>query len=269
VTRYFTLSLKTALTRPELIFWAIIFVEFWVLMWAYVFGVYIPAHEEAVKDYVSTAYGGLTILSLSATATTIAYALIHSSKSIKFVTKYTRLSPSRFMVENAVSSITVLLIVSAIMFASMIIVFWHRFGLLVLPHNPPGLFAATLLSAVFLYAFSSFLSLLIVVLRAPRSASFIAFVPLMLGFLAYASLWIDFRVIAYISPFNCISSLFYHYYSGKQPVTGGIFMPGDKELMDTMLTASSLTTWTITLLILDIILLRRMRGVGIEEIRIV
>jgi hypothetical protein len=46
-------------------------------------------------------------------------------------------------------------------------------------------------------------------------------------------------------------------------------MPGDKELMDTMLTASSLTTWTIMLLILDIILLRRMRGIGIEEIRIV
>ena len=46
-------------------------------------------------------------------------------------------------------------------------------------------------------------------------------------------------------------------------------MPTRKELMDTTLITLSLTTWTITMLILAIILLKKMRGVSIEEIRIV
>jgi len=269
LTKYFTFNLKALLTNPALLFWAIIFVEYWVLMWAYVFGANIPAYEEAVRGYVSTAYGSLTIISLSAVATSIANALIHSSKSIRFITKYTKLSPSKFLVENAASSIIVLLLVSAIMFSSMTIVFWHKFEMLILPVNPLGLIAATILSAIFLYALSAFLSLLTVVLKAPKSASFIKFLPSILSFLTYSSLWIDFKAFAYISPFNCISALFYHYYSGEQPITGGLLMPTRKELMDTTLTTLSLTTWTITMLILAIILLKKMRGVSIEEIRIV
>lgn len=269
MTKYFTMNLRSLITRPELIFWSIAFVEFWVLMWAYVFGAHVPAKEEAVRCYASAAYGGLMIISLSAAATSIAYVLIHSSKSIRFVTKYTRLSPSRLLVESAASSILALLMVAAVMFASMAAVFSHKFEALVLPEKPLGLVAVTLLSAVFLYAFSAFLSFLIVVLRAPRSASFVAFVPLMLGFLAYASIWVDFKAFAYVSPFNCISALAYYCYSGRRPVTGALFMPNGGGPMDVALTAASLTAWTIALLTLDAILLRKMRGVGIEEIRLV
>ncbi|MGB9756346.1 MAG: hypothetical protein ACPLVJ_00995 [Candidatus Bathyarchaeales archaeon] len=269
MTKYFSLSLKALLFNPALIFWAILFVEYWVLMWAYVFGANVPAYEEVVKDYTSMAYGSLTIISLSAVATGIADALIHSSKSIKFVTKYTKLSPSKFLAENLASSLIALLIVSAIMFCSMIGVFWHKFGMLVLPENPLGLLTATFLTAIFLYAFSAFLSLLVVVLRAPKSASFVTFIPLMLSFLSYSSLWIDLKIFAYISPFNCISALFYHYFSGKQPVTGGFFTTSGKELMDITLTACSMIAWTVTMFILVVTLLRNMRGIGIEEIRLV
>jgi hypothetical protein len=46
-------------------------------------------------------------------------------------------------------------------------------------------------------------------------------------------------------------------------------MSNGKELMDTALTTVSLTAWIITMLALVIILLRKMRGVSIEEIRLV
>ncbi|WP_148683402.1 hypothetical protein [Fervidicoccus fontis] len=131
MTKYFRLNLKALLKNPVLIFWAIIFVEFWVLMWAYVFGASVPSYEEAVKDYVSLAFGSLTIISLSAVATGIMNSLIYASKSIKFVTKYTKLSPSRFLMENATSSLVVLLTVSAVMFFSMTGVFWQKFGTLI------------------------------------------------------------------------------------------------------------------------------------------
>lgn len=269
MTKYFNLYLKALITNPHLIFWAIIFVEYWVLMWAYVFGANVPTYEEAVKNYVSAACGSLTLISLSSAATGIAETLIHSSKSIKFVTKYTRLSPPRFLVENMAASLAVLLIVSAIMFSSIIGVFCHKFEMMVLPVNPFGLIATTLLSAIFLYALSAFLSLLVVVLKAPKSASFVQFLPLIFSFLAYASLWVDLKIFAYISPFNCISALVYHYFSGEQPIMGGLLMPGEKEQMNITLTACSLITWTFTMLILVVILLRKMRGIGIEEIRLV
>jgi hypothetical protein len=55
----------------------------------------------------------------------------------------------------------------------------------------------------------------------------------------------------------------------RRPVTGGFFMSNGKELMDTALTTVSLTAWIITMLALVIVLLRKMRGVNIEEIRLV
>ncbi len=257
------------LTNPSLIFWAIIFIEYWVFMWAYIFGAGLPPIEEAIRDYTSLAYGSLIVISLSAAATSICYELIYSSKSIKFVTKYTKLSPLRFLAENFTSCFIVLLIVSAIMFASVIGVFCHKFGMFIFPENIAGLIAISLLSAIFLYALSAFLSLLLVVSRAPKSMSFISFTPLILSFLAYGSLWVDFKIFAYISPFNCITALCYHFFSGKQPVTGAFFMSGEKNLMNVTLSAISLGAWTVILLFFAVVLLRKMKGVGIEEIRLV
>jgi len=268
LTRYFGLNLKSLLTNPHLIFWAIIFVEFWVFMWAYVFSVNIPPVEEAIREFLSLAYGSLLTISLSAVSIGISQNLIYSSKSIRFVTKYTRLSPSKFLAENLASSFTVLLIDSAIMFASTIGVFWHKFGMLILPKNAAGLAAATVLSAIFLYALTAFLSLMLVLLRAPKSASFITFIPLMLSFVAYSSLWMDFQIFAYISPFNCILSLCYYFLSGKQPVTGAFFGSNRGNLMDITLTTTSLSIWTAILCVLVIAMLRKMKGVGIDEIRL-
>jgi len=243
--------------------------EYWVFMWAYIFSGGLPPIEEVVRDYTSLAYGSLIIISLSAAATAICNELIYSSKSIKFVTKYTRLSPLRFLAENFASCFIVLLIISAVMFVSIIGLFCYKFGMLILPQNATGLIATSLLSAIFLYAFSAFLSLLLVVLKAPKSASFISFVPLILSFLAYGSLWVDFKILAYISPLNCITALCYHFFSGKQPVTGAFLMLNKGDFMDVSFLASSLIAWTISLFILVVVLLRKIKGIGIEEIRLV
>jgi len=269
LTKYFSLNLKLLLTNPSLIFWAIIFVEYWVFMWVFVFSGGLPPIEEAVKNYVSLAYGSLVMISLSAVATAICDELIYSSKSIKFVTKYTKLSPVKFLVENFASCFIVLLITSAVMFASVVGLFCYKFGMLVLPENALGLVAISLLSAIFLYALSAFLSLLLVVLRAPKSASFLSFIPLILSFLAYGSLWTDFKNLAYTSPYNCITALCYHFFSGRQPVTGAFLMSNGENLMSVPLSAVSLIAWTLALLILVVVLLRKMKGVGIEEIRLV
>jgi len=268
MTKYFTLNVKSMLTHPELLFWSIAFIEFWVVMWAYVFGAYVPKVEEAVKIYTADAYGSLLTLSLSATAVGITEAFLHSSRSIRFVTKYTKLSPSRFMAEHMASSMVVLTLVSAVMFASIAGVFTQKFGMYTPPEMPLELVAVTLLGCLFMYAISAFLSLAVVVFKAPRSARFVSYIPLILGFLAYGALWMDFKALAYVSPFNCILALCIYYYSGVKPTTGAFVMGGGVE-MNMGLALCSLVAWVSALTALSILFLRRMKGVGIEEIRVV
>jgi len=115
---------------------------------------------------------------------------------------------------------------------------------------------------------SLFLNLSVVVLRAPKAASFISFIPLLLGFTAYSALWIDFGVGVYLSPFNCITSIcYYYYFSGESPPTGNFFMPGAKTFVNIPLALASLVAWVSLLIVLDILMLGKMRGIGVEEIR--
>jgi hypothetical protein len=267
LTKYLGMNTKSLLTNPYILFWSILFIEFWVLMWAYIFGNYIPQAEEAVLIYTATAYGNLLMLSLSGASITIASSLLYSSKSIRYVTKCTKLSPSRFLLENLTSSLIALLAISAIMFISVTGVFFARFGFVLMPVNAVGLLFSIFLSSLFIYALALFLNSSVIVLRAPKSASFITFIPLILAFTAYASLWIDFGNAAYFSPFNCIVSVCYYYFSGKAPPTGNFLLQGDQNLVNVGLTIGSLVAWSTILMMLNVVLLRKMRGVGVEEIR--
>jgi hypothetical protein len=267
LTRYLSMNVKSLMTNPYILFWSILFIEFWVIMWAYIFGNYIPQTEEAVRIYTATAYGNLLMLSLSGASVTIASSLLYSSKSIRYVTKYTKLSPSRFLLENLTSSLIALLAISAVMFISVTGVFFAKFGLVVMPVNAAGLFFSIFLGTLFVYALALFLNLSVIILRAPKSASFISFLPLILAFTAYASLWVDFGNITYFSPFNCIVSVCYYYFSGKAPPTGNFLLQGEPTLVNVGLTIASLVAWSVILMMLNVVLLRKMRGVGIEEIR--
>ena len=267
MTKYLQMNTKSLITNPYLLVWSIAFIEFWVIMFAYVFGNRIPSTEEAVRIYTATAFGSLLMLSLSSSVVTITQSLLYSSKSIRFITKYTKLSPSRFLLENLASSLVVLLIISAVMFVSVTGVFYARFGMLMLPVDWVGLIFSIVISTLFIYSFSLFLNFVIVHLRAPRAASFITFLPLMLGFTAYASIWIDFGSFTYVSPFNCIISICYYFFSGKAPPTGNLLMQSGQSLVNIPGAMGSLIVWSVTLLLLGVVLLRKMRGLNIEEIR--
>jgi hypothetical protein len=272
MTKYFEMNVKSLLTNPYLIFWSILFIEFWVFMWVFVFGgdlllIDESVRLEAVRKYMASAYGNLLILSLSGACVTIGGSILYSSKSIRYVTKYTRLSPSRFLIENLSSSLVVLLVVCVVMLLSIVALFYSRFAFFILPVNPLGLAGSLLLSTLFIYALSLFLNLLIVTLKAPKSANFISFLPLIFGFIAYSALWIDFKAAVYVSPFNCITSICYFAASGEIPPAGNFFAISGQTMVDVNLALVSLTAWTLVLIVIDVLLLRKMRGVGVEEIR--
>jgi hypothetical protein len=60
----------------------------------------------------------------------------------------------------------------------------------------------------------------------------------------------------------------YYYFSGKAPPTGELIMMRDgRNLVDVNMTLISLIAWSMILMALNVFLLRKMRGVSIEEIR--
>ena len=97
MTKYLSENFKSMLTNPYLLFWSILFIEFWVVLSFYVFGNTIPPIVEVVRVYMATVYGNLLMLSISTAATGVTMSLLYASRSIRYITKYTRLSPSRFI----------------------------------------------------------------------------------------------------------------------------------------------------------------------------
>jgi len=268
VTKYMSTLTKRMLTRIELIFWSILFVEFWVAMWILVFAKYTPPIKEAQVAQVSTAYGSLLLISLSSVAVSIAYTTLYASKAVRYVTKFTRLSPLKYLLENTLSSLIVLLVVSAVILSSVVAAFSWRFNVTILPNSMPGIAASTLLGALLTYLLGLLVGLALVVFRAPRSASFAAYLPLMLGFISYSALWVDFGKATYLLPYNCLTALCYYFYSGFTPLTGAYVMSGG-SLVSVRLAAASLIAYIALLAAVDVVLLRKIYGVGVEEIRVV
>ena len=80
-------------------------------------------------------------------------------------------------------------------------------------------------------------------------------------------LWVDFGNVTYFSPFNCIVSVCYYFFSGQAPPTGNFLAQAGQNLVNVSLATGSLVAWALILMVLNVVLLRRMRGVGVEEIR--
>ncbi|MCD6530571.1 hypothetical protein J7L06_09890 [Candidatus Bathyarchaeota archaeon] len=268
MTKYLWMNLKVTLKNPHLIFWAILFIEFWVFMWAYVFGSWLPSDASVIQGYTAAAYSNLLTISISSVAMALVNSILYASRSLRFVTKYTSLSSARFLIENLVSSVFTLLIVSGILFLSTGLVFSSRFGFPIPVDNPVGLAFVTLLGTILIYVLSVTLGLLIIALRAFRFANFLSSLPLIFAFVTYSALWIDFNSAIYLSPFNVLASLMYYYFCSEIPPTGNYFMAGHRTFVNLNLAWLSLLTYILVLTAVSMALLRKVKGVSIEEIRL-
>lgn len=283
MTKYFAIYLKALVTRPNLIFWGVIWIAIWVGIWVYVYGSNISVSSvDIVRQYQSLTYGSIYAVMISTTATTLTFSLVYSSRAVRYVTKYTKLSPSRYQLENTLSSLVMMIIYSIIYFVMVIGFFYSKYGLAILPQKPLELVVTTLLSSLFMYTFSFLLHLLVIISGAPRLMNQIAgFTPLILGLLLgyFVPLFTDIREVAVASPFNMIVTLSYYSYSGERLPTGNYIAylsyrnyPGGSlgsNLVDPWVAVLTLITWTAGLSLLNLALLKKARGISIEEIRAV
>ncbi len=275
MTLYLKLKMKDLLTNLEILGWGIVFIEFWVLMWLFVFSKGAPAQTEwdvyVVNINAAMAYSFLGLLSMAAVAISLAYSIFYTSRAARYLTKFTRASPATLMVEDFVASLAAIIIIVAVIIFSVIGCTYMKWGIIPHVENPAAVFVDLVLSGVALYWLAYMLALVLVVTRRTRALSMMSFVPLILAFIAYAQLWVDFGNLVYVIPLSTIPALLVYHSTGAIPPTGSyLWWLGGGELLQAVnlkLAAVSLFAWIFIFAGVSLILLRKSRGVPIEELR--
>ena len=156
MTKYLLHKIYSVVLKPEVLAWSIGFVLFWLVMWIYVFGRDLveysgmPWYSDAVRSYVGLAYGSLGLISLGSVAATLTDSIQQAYTSIRYVTKYTKLGPHRFLFEDVLSSLISLVIVAVVITVATTTLAWLEYGVLVIPSNSAGLLLDLLLIGVFM-----------------------------------------------------------------------------------------------------------------------
>ena len=271
---YFRLKIKDMLTSPELLGWSIGFVEFWVLMWLFVFS---PAKVEAewaeyfVQGNAAMAFSFLSLISIASIGISLAYSFLYVSRSARYITKFTKVSPSIFLLEDFLGSLVALLIIISVIYFSIIFGSYFRWGILPTLENPLSVAVDLVLAGITMYWFSYMLVLLLIVTRRTRSLTIASYIPLVLAFIAYSQLWVDLGNLAYVIPFCSIPALIMYHATGAIPPKGSylrwLSMRSLLPPIDLRLAAVSTFSWITIFIVASLILLRKSRGVPIEEIR--
>ena len=274
LTVYLKLKIKDMLTNPELIGWGIGFVEFWVFMWLFVFSSG-KVETEYIKYFVqgnsAMAFSFLSLISIASIGISLAYSFLYVSRSARFITKFTKASPSIFLLEDFLGSLIALLIIVGVIYFSILTGSYIKWGIFPIPENPVGVLIDLILSGVSMYWFSYMLILILIVTRRTGSLTMASYIPLILAFISYSQLWVDLGNLAYVIPFCSIPPLIMYHATGAIPPIGSyLWWLSSSSLLTPVnlrLAAISTFSWMAIFIIISLILLRKSRGIPVEEIR--
>lgn len=274
MSKYALYKLKDMITNVEALAWSIGFIEFWVLMWLFVFSPSSPAEagwgEAVVKGNIAMAYSFLGILSMSSAAVGLTAGMYRSSFARRFITKFGRLGPTSLVAEDFIGSIISVLFFVAVIFASVEVLSYARWGVLVVPNNLVGVFADLLLAGIILYWLAYDIAMALIVARRVRGVSGGSMTTLLVGFIVYAQLWISFGGLVYLIPLAPLPALLMYHSLGVYPPVGAylIWLTG-KGMVGTInlrLAALSSIGWAIALAAIAVLLTRKGGAVSVEEI---
>ncbi len=284
MTLYLLYKLKGLVTDRSGLFWGVAFTLFWVLMWAYVFTRVeepLPPRdilEKMLRVSAALAYSYLGGLSMGSVAVGLAISAFASSSAVAFATRFTRLTPAKYLLEDFLAGVAAVVAYALACVAMVVAATYARFRVLALPENPPLLVAYLSLCGVLLYWLSRAVSLAMLALGKPR-LPLLQMVPLILAFLNYATLWVDLAERVYALPLAPLLSLIVSAASGIEPATGGWLVggwlwealargaaPKPPNTLSAPLALATTAAWAAALAALSLALARRVKGVPLEEL---
>jgi len=274
-------TIKSVLTNPAIIGWGILFMLFYGIVGAYFEAPSFihqlssspqqvsPAYQHIeYLQYTSGWYTDLVIISLSSIATGIAFTLYYQTGTLPYLIRYSKLKISTFFTSIYSGNLIASLLLELLLTAVITLMFSNNgVGIGVSPSNVGILILAIVLGSLFLVSFATFLALLIIKLHAFRLENLFNFLPLILGFLAYAIFTfttITSPAVYYSNPYMTIEILLYKGYSGSFELYGdagtGIYLHLSIGLL--ML---STVAWIVILNLINYVLARKMYYSSVEE----
>ncbi len=276
MTLYLKYKIKSFLTDKSSLTWGLAFMEFWVVMWVYVFTPEKPelSWNYRLEDYLKVnsaiAYGYLGTLSMSSVAVGLASHVIVTSAAVTYATKFTKLSPKKYLLEDFVASVVGISAYALAIILSMVALTFARFKVIVVPDNPAAVLAEVILGGAILYWLGKLVALASLALGRARF-QLLSMVPLFTGFVVYSSLWIDPGVYVYFIPLGPLPSLIISSSTGLKPATGGWLRDwrswvNPSSVIDPALGFASLLVWVVLLVLASLALLKKARSAPIEEV---
>jgi len=256
---------RAVLRNPNLLFWGIAFMAFWFVLGAYVFSVGLPSNRASEVVYTAAWFAIIALFSLTIIAMSIASSMTYGTDALAFSFRYTRLTPTGYVLSLMASSAAVGLLFSFVMAALVSGLFSAHFGTAIWPANLAGLVGVSLLSGAFMMGLGTVLVIVVVNYLTLRSMSFIEFVPLVLSYIfGFAQLYVALPpLVLYLSPWNDMESLLYQAYRGS-PATVTLATSSSATL-SWPLSVLGLVAWVVVLVLVSSALLGRIRSVSLQE----
>ncbi len=274
---YLKYFLKSKLSNPYLWGWSVGFMMFW-LMLGYLeigsileefkkYGMPKEAIVEAGLCYTASWYASLVVISLGSAAIGLCYSIYYSSMSIRYVTKYSKLKASSIFLQSVLGFIVVDLILSLILLGTTIPLYSYGFEAPMIPKKPLMLLIVLIVTGIFYYVLSTTFVYTAIVLRKPRAAPMLSYLPLILSLgLILTAINVSLYYVNVVSPFNAAALLVFHYYTNRKPPITALKSHENIVTVDPLLLWISLIFWIIILSLVSIALIKKQRGVGAEEI---
>lgn len=221
------------------------------------------------QDYYTAEWTGLVILFMLGTiSTTIAQLAIYSSASLPYLFKFSLLSRKSYLYNVAISALLVGIVISIVITGVATFLFSYKFTHDIYSNNYLSTFLTIILGSLFMIFFALFLVLLSINYLGPRTLNYIQMVPMLLTY-AIGILLITSNITGdffyYVVPFNAYIAMFQEAFLGIGSLTitsNGHAVISNLQYPYLLL---SLVLWIVSLIIFDIILLKRVKVSSLEE----
>ncbi len=271
--KIFKYYIKSLFLSPEIIFWSIVFIIFWLFMGAYFFVRGIPEEVVSLHEfkigYTSSWYGSSGTFSLAILCVSLCYYFLFTTSSLPYITKYGKVSTTSFFFQIIFGTFLYATFLSMVLMLSTYVIFSQAFSSNLLPQKPELALLFIGIGGVFYYLVAAAIVLALILLKKVKSVRLASFLPMMI---TYALVFLQIfglasETLVYTSPFNVIYSLTAYAYLGEPiPLKTGM-QTDESVLIDPAYSILILLAWIIILAVVDIYLMRKVKEVPTEELR--
>ena len=221
------------------------------------------------QENYTAEWTGLVILFLLGTiSATIAQVVFYSSSSLPYLFKFSRLSKGSYLYNISISSLVVGIGLSSVITIIATLMFSYKFGFIVYSNDYLSTYFAIVLGSLFMIFFAIFLVLVAINYLGARNVNYIQLLPMLLTYgigIMLLTANITDAYIYYIVPFSAYVVMFQEAFDGKelQIVSANMHIVFSSLRYPYLLL--SLLTWIACLMIIDILLLERIKVSSLEE----